>query len=235
MSRPRDRFYKDVSVEGGQSGFAVLLDGKPIRTPSGAALSLPARALADAVAEEWRAQGPKIDPLTMKLTKLANTAIDRVGTDRALAVEQIIGFARSDLVCYRAEGPAGLVARQQEKWDPVIAWAKVRHAIDLKTAIGISFIDQPPEALSALARPLEAHDDFALTGLNAAATLAGSAIIALALIDGRLSAGEAFAAAELDRLHQEEVWGRDDEADRVARAKAEELAEIARFSELLKT
>ncbi len=228
----RDRFYKEVGVAG--EGYAILLDGKPVKTPAGRALLLPLRALADAVAEEWRAQGPKLVPASMLLTKLANTAIDRVGTNRSLAIEQILGFAKSDLICYRAESPPDLVARQSEQWDRLIEWAKTRHGAALKTATGIAFVEQPKEALGALMRAVAAHDDFTLAGLHAAATLAGSAIIALAMSQGWLTAEEAFAASELDNIYQAETWGRDGEAGRKADAKVTELTEIAQFFKFLR-
>lgn len=234
MSLGRNRFYKEVGVAGEGGRYSILLDGKPIKTPVGAALALPTEALAEAVAGEWRAQGPKLAPETMPLTKLANTAIDHVGANRTLAAEQILGFARSDLLCYRADAPSGLVARQMAQWDPLLEWAKARHGARLKTATGISFTEQPPEALVALARAIAAHGDFALAALHAAATLAGSAVIALALSDGRLTAEETFAASELDHIFQTETWGHDEEADRVARMKASELMEIARFFQLLR-
>src|SRR5436309_13214497 len=119
------RFYKNVAIKDeGEGGAALLLDGKKVRTPGKALLALPARALADAVAEEWRAQRERIDPATMPLTKLANSAIDGVKGREQAVIDDIMGYAGSDLMCYRAEGPEGLVAAQARHWDPVLAWTK---------------------------------------------------------------------------------------------------------------
>jgi chaperone required for assembly of F1-ATPase len=227
------RFYRDVSVMGEDSaGYSVLLDGKAIRTPASAGFAVPTRALAEAVAEEWRVQGEKIRPETMMLTKLANTAIDRIGPDRRAAVEQVLAFAKSDLVCYRAPGPDALVRRQMETWDALVEWARDCFGAHLICAEGLGFVSQTPEALAAFERAIAAKNDFALAGLHAAAILTGSAVIALALAEERLSSDEAFAAAELDEIYQAEKWGKDEEALRHSRNKASELSEIASFLNL---
>jgi chaperone required for assembly of F1-ATPase len=227
------RFYKDVTVASADGGFAVQLDGCALKTPGGSTLIVPTQALAEAIAEEWREQGETLRHDTMLLTKLANTAIDRVRPNRPLAAEQIVGFARSDLVCYRADAPCELVARQDAQWDPLIDWARTHHGVALKTATGIGFVTQEAEALAALEARLAAYDDFALAALHAAAALMGSAVIALALAGGRLGAEDAFAAAELDRIYQTETWGMDAEAEGAARIRRAELLEIARFFKLL--
>jgi chaperone required for assembly of F1-ATPase len=223
------RFYRDVSVEKAGETYRILLDGKPIRTPAGGALLLPNDALAQAVAEEWREQGEKLKPESMPLTKLANTAIDRVAANRDVVIEQILAFAKSDLVCYRAAAPQDLVARQAAQWDPLLQWAHERCGAQFQTAACIAFVEQPPEAVAALGRALRTHDDFALCALNAAAALTGSAIIGLALSEGRLDADEAFTASQLDEMYQAEKWGQDPEALIQSRSKAVELTNIARF------
>jgi chaperone required for assembly of F1-ATPase len=188
--------------------------------------------LARAVAEEWQAQGEKFNPEFLHLTKLANTAIDRVSANRAAWMEKILAFAKSDSVCYRATAPAGLVARQAVQWDPLLEWARARYGAQLQTAEGIGFVEQPPEAIERLARALGDHDDFALAALNAATALTGSAIISLALAEGRLDADAALAAAELDGIYQAETWGEDEQALIHSRSKAVELTKIARFLRL---
>lgn len=231
----RKRFYREVSVEplpegeGRGRAYAVLLDGNPTRTPAGAPFLLPAAALAEAVAGEWRAQDAQIRPETMILTKLANTAIDKVGPNRRMAIEQILGFGKSDLLCYRAEAPEALVRRQAAAWDPLVEWARERYGVALSCGAGIGFIDQSPETLAALERAIAGHDDFTLAALQAAATLLGSAILALALWEGRLTPDQAFAAAQLDEIYQAEKWGSDHESALRSRKKAAELADIARF------
>lgn len=228
----RARFYRDVVVEKAGETYRVLLDGKPIRTPAGAAFLLPSESLAQAVAEEWRAQGEKLRPESMPLTKLANTAIDRVAANPAAWIEQILALAKSDSVCYRAASPQDLVARQSAQWDKLLEWAQARFGAQFRIATGIGFVEQPPEAVAALGRALAGTDDFALAAIHAAATLARSAIIALGLSDGRLNADEAFAAADLDEIYQSEKWGEDPEALIRSRSKATELTNIARFFRL---
>jgi chaperone required for assembly of F1-ATPase len=233
VSAQRDRFYRDASVERNGEGYAVRLDGKAVKTPAGRPLQLPTRALAEAVAEEWRQQEKQIRPETMLLTKLANTAIDRIASDRSAVIAQIIGFARSDLVCYRAETPAVLNNRQAEAWDPLLAWLDTQYGARLETVEGIGFHAQSSDALAALERAVSERGDFALAGLHAAACLCGSAVIALALAERQIDALAAFAAAHVDETFQQERWGEDPEAAAEAHSKAAELAHIARFLSLL--
>ena len=227
--RGRSEDHADLGVR----GWSILLDGKPIRTPVAAPFVLPNEKLAEAIAGEWRSQGETIRPETMLLTKLANTAIDRVAPNRQAAIAQILAFAKSDLLCYRAEAPGALVSRQAATWDPLLDWARERYGATLKTTAGIGFVEQPKGTLATLERAAAAHDDFALAGLHAAATLLGSAVLALALAEGRLGAGEAFAAAQLDEIYQAQMWGEDPEALKQSRRKAEELAGIAQFFQLI--
>ena len=229
----RKRLYEEVSVTNGPGGFTVLLDGKPIRTPASGQLTLPTKPLAEAVAEEWRGQIDTIRPDTMLLTKLANTAIDRVAANRGAVVEQILVFAKSDLVCYRAEAPEELVRRQADIWNPLLDWVQLRYGARLRSGTGIAFVEQQTEALDGLARGIAERDVFALVALHAAATLLGSAVVALALADSRLQPHDAFAAAQLDEIYQAEKWGVDREAEMPSRRKAAELLEIARFLRLL--
>ncbi len=234
MSVARPRFYRDVSVLSAVRGYGVLLDGKPLKTPAGAVVELPTKALAEAIAQEWRDQDEKVRTETMILTKLANTAIDRVAGNRRLVVDQSLAFGRTDLVCYRADGPADLVQRQSSAWDPLIEWLRRRHGAELQTVSGLTYVEQKDSALRALEAAVAGYDDFVVTGLYAAATLCGSLTIALALIDGRLDAGQAMAAAQVDEDHQAERWGRDLEIAAKSAAKGRELIEITRFIELLK-
>jgi chaperone required for assembly of F1-ATPase len=230
--RRQPRFYRDVVVEKTGEAYRILLDGKPLRTPVGAAFLLPNEALARAVGDEWQSQGEKLNPESLHLTKLANTAIDRVAANRAAWIEQILAFAKSDSLCYRATLPAGLVARQAWLWDPLLEWARKRYGAQLRTGAGIAFVEQPPEVIEAFARALEGHDNFALAALHAAAALTGSAIIALGLSEGRLDADAAFATAELDEIYQAERWGQDSDALIRSHSKAAELTNITRFLHL---
>jgi len=235
MSAPAlKRFYKDVTVAARPEGFAILLDERAVKTPARAELRLPTRSLADAVAEEWRAQSEKIVPDSMKLTKLAYTAIDRVGPLREDVVEQIVAFGRTDLLCYRASAPSDLVERQNSVWGPVLAWSKSHLGIELQCGEGIAFIEQPPDSLAALTRFVAAQDDFHLAGLHNAATLTGSVVLSLALAEGHLDAEAAFAAAELDEAYQAQIWGEDWEARERSDRRRNELNETARFLKLLR-
>jgi chaperone required for assembly of F1-ATPase len=205
------RVYKAVSIgEGG--GFRVLLDGRPARTPGRTELALPTRALAKAVAAEWEAQGERIDPLTMPLTRLVNSAIDGVRGREAEVRANIAKYGGSDLVCYRAPGPEELVRRQAEAWDPVLAWAREALGARLVAGEGIVPVSQPPAAGAAIGKALAELEAFALTAHHAMTTLTGSALLALAHARGRLSAQEAWTAAHIDEDWQIAQWGWDAEA-----------------------
>lgn len=229
------RFYKQVSASSMPSGrFAVLLDGKPVKTPNRATLALPSQALAEAVAEEWRGQGETIDPRAMPLTRLAFAAIDTVSAERARIAEQTLRFGKSDLLCYRAEGLPELTTRQAAAWDPMLDWLAETHGARLSAASGIAFIEQPSDALLALERAVWGHDDFALAGLHSAATITGSLVLALALSAARLSAEEALALAMLDEDFQMEKWGRDAETEKRRIRLHADLTAAERFLRLLK-
>jgi chaperone required for assembly of F1-ATPase len=210
-SRPK-RFYRAVSIDGAARAFRVLLDGKPIRTPAKRELALPAEELAEAVAAEWEAQGERVDPATMPLTRLVNTALDGVAGREAEVRAEIAKYAASDLVCYRAEGPAELVHRQAGAWDPVLAWAREALGAKLLTGQGIVPVAQPEAAAEAIGRALARLDAFALTAHHVMTTLTGSALLALAHARGRLSAEQAWAAAHVDEDWQISQWGWDTEA-----------------------
>lgn len=212
----------------------MLLDGKPVRTPARAEFIVPNEILANAIVEEWRAQGEVLQPDTMPMTRLANTALDRISARREAAIAQIMRYAESDLVCYRAEHPADLTALQARVWDPLIAWVKERHRAEMKIGAGITHIPQAPKSLQALERAVSAHDDFPLAALHVAAMATGSLVIALAFLGGRLDAEGAFAAAQLDEAYQAERWGTDAEATARSGLVAAELIATERFLMLLK-
>ena len=227
------RFYRVAQAGAVEGGHAILLDGRSVKTPSRQVLAVPHAALARAMAEEWAGQGEYIDPRSMWLTKLANTALDLVLPRRAAVIAEIVNFAGTDLLCYRADAPAALVARQTAEWEPLLRWAAEAHGIRLKVTTGIVHVAQDAAALAAYGRALERLDHFRLAALHNAVTLTGSAIIGLALIERRLDAGSAFAAAHLDEAWQMEISGRDAEEEaRLARRRAE-LDETSRFLDLL--
>jgi chaperone required for assembly of F1-ATPase len=230
--KPQGRPYSTVTVTGADLHFCVLLDGRQIRTPLKKPFTLPARALAEAVAAEWEAQGPKIDPRTMLLTKLANTAIDRVASDRERIIAEIVRFASSDLVCYRAEAPEGLIERQALHWDPVLAWARATPGAALTVTYGIVHVAQPASGLEAIRRHLAANSDWSLTAIHNIATLLGSALLA-AMIAGRsICKDAAWAAAHVDEDWQIEQWGEDEEAMARRAVRRREFDTCVRFLEL---
>ncbi len=224
------RFYKSVSVGDGNT---VLLDGKSLKTPRGSALDLPARALAEAIAAEWRAQGDEIDQQSMPFTKLANTAIDGVTPRRDDVIAEIDAFAKHDHLCYRTDKPAELARRQSEAWDPLLDWVAERYGVPLMTAHGVTSIAQPESSLAALHKAVVAFDPFALAALHVAASICGSLVLALAIADGRLTAAEAFALSQIDERFQTEKWGLDSEAEARAKRLESELMAAERFMRLL--
>lgn len=227
------RFYKDVSVKEEGGAYRVLLDGRTLKTQAKATLELPTRALAEAVAREWAAQGEDIDPPNMFLTRLAFASIDGARADRKRVADHALSFGRTDLLSYRAEHPDELVVRQAHAWDPLLAWAEERYGARLNIAAGITFTEQPAESLAVLERAIATMDDYRLGALHTAATITGSLVLALALVEGRLTAGNAFAAATLDEAFQSERWGADEEAEARLKRLSAELSATERFLQLL--
>jgi chaperone required for assembly of F1-ATPase len=228
------RFYRDVTVGARDEGIVIVLDGKPAKTLHGASLRAPTHALADAVALEWRDQLDLIDRSTMLLTGLVNSAIDRAGRNRGQVIDHIMGFGRSDLLCYRADEPAVLSVRQKELWDPLLEWARTKHGLRLMADAGALYIEQPVDAILRMQELVSAVDDFMLAPFDLVAALTGSFVIALALVEGHISANEAFAAAQVDEIYQAEKWGRDAEAEARRNQLLAELKAAERFVQLLR-
>jgi chaperone required for assembly of F1-ATPase len=227
------RVYKTAEPRAVAGGWGVALDGRSLRTPAKRALLVPSAALAGEIAAEWDAQGPDIRPETMPLTRLAATAIDRTAEKRAEIAGEIAGYAGTDLVCYRAEHPPALAARQEAVWQPLLDWAAGRYDAGLAVTAGIVPLAQSPASLKSYAAVVAALDDFRLTALQAATAACGSLVIALALYEGRLDADAAFAASQLDETFQIEAWGEDAEAAARRETLAADIAAAARFLELL--
>lgn len=228
------RFWKTADVEAREGGWAVVLDGRPPRTPAGAPLVLPTEAAARLVAEEWNAQGEHLIPATMPATRLASTAIDRLGQAREAVADEIAAYAGSDAICYVAEAPASLVERQARAWDPWRAWAARELAVELRPAEGVVHRAQPAESLARVKALALELDDFALAGLATAVPLLGSAVLGLALQRGAVSADEAFDLSRLEEGFQEEQWGVDAEAAERTAARRAEARLLARWLEALK-
>jgi chaperone required for assembly of F1-ATPase len=208
----RRRFYDGVSIAEGEGGFGLLLDGRPVMTPARRALAAPTRAWGEALAAEWQAQRDVIDPAKMPLTRLANTIIDGVADAPAAVAAEVEKYLATDLVFYRAAGPDGLVARQSEAWDPVLAWAREVLGARFVLAQGAVFVAQPAQALAAACAAIPrdpSRDLWRLGALHVVTTLTGSALIALALAAGALSVDAAWAAAHVDEDWNMDFWGRD--------------------------
>jgi chaperone required for assembly of F1-ATPase len=228
------RFYREVGIKDEGSGRASLrLDGKPVRTPGKRPLLLPTAALAEAVAEEWRAQGDRIDPQTMPLTKLANSAIDGVTGREDAVIDDILAFAGSDLLCYRAEGPRGLTEAQRKHWDPVLAWARGALGAPLFLAQGVVHIAQPDTSLRRIKAKLTGRDAFSLAALHVMTQLSGSALLALAVALGHITPEEAWKAAHVDEDWQVDQWGEDAEAAQRRKHRWRDFAAAAQLGGLL--
>jgi chaperone required for assembly of F1-ATPase len=209
------RFYENAAVEEREEGLVLTLDGRMARTPGRKPLAFPNRALGEAVAQEWQAQVEVINPALMPLTRICNSAIDGVAEQAEAVADEIVKYAGSDLVCYRAGDPERLVAAQAQHWDPILAVARERYGARFLLSEGIVFVEQPETAIAGIrARVAQERDPFRLAALNVMTTLTGSALIALATADGALGADAAWEAAHLDEIVQESIWGEDADAIR---------------------
>lgn len=220
------RFWRQVSVDDDR---VIRLDDRPVRTPGRTPLALPTRAAAEAVAAEWAAVADMVDPRAMPLTGLANAAIDRIAPDPAHFAEGLARYGESDLLCYRADDPVELAARQAAAWDPVIAWARARYDIAVETTAGIIHRPQPPATLARLGDAVAALDPFAMAALSPLVTLTGSLLLALALVEEAFDADTIWAAAHVDEDWQVERWGEDILAAERRTARRAEFDAALRF------
>ncbi|MBL6939524.1 MAG: ATPase [Alphaproteobacteria bacterium] len=219
------RFYKSVTVG---DDAAILLDNRPVRTPAGNRLALPTRALADAIAQEWKEQGDTVVPASMPLTKFANTTLDGIARNRAAVAAELASYGGNDLLCYRAEDEP-LAIRQAAHWDAILDWAHETHGARLTTASGVIHVPQTPGSQTALAKAVEALDDWTLAGLQPLVTITGSLVLALAVAAGRLTPAQGFVLSRVDEDFQAEKWGVDDEARERAENLAAEIEIAAKF------
>jgi chaperone required for assembly of F1-ATPase len=226
------RFYKKVAVIPDGGGFAVHLDGRPIRTPAKAPLLLPTRALAERVAAEWDAQDTEVRPQTMPMTGLANATIDLMPSRRGEIVADVAGYAGTDLLCYRAETPAELRARQDSGWQPVLDWVADHLGLRFVVTAGIVPVDQEPGLVEAARLHLDTYDDFAMVGASRLTHGTGSVVLAIAVLEGRIDAEQAFLLSQIDELWQDSLWGEDEEATAFRAALRQDLLEAAEFVRL---
>ena len=229
-----NRWYRAPGVHQAPEGFGIELDGKPLRTPAKQPLRVPSEALARAIAREWDSQDGVVVPATMPLMRLAATAIDRIAPDNTPVLANLCAYARSDLVCFRADHPSGLVERQTACWQPLVTWAAFKHDAALAVTTGVMPQEQPQPTILALEKVLVPLDSFRLVALHTVATQTGSLVIALALLDGHLTGEEAFCAGALDDLWSLEVWGHDAEAVNALEVCKADILAAEHFLELLR-
>lgn len=228
------RFYQTAATRAADDGIAVVLDGRPVKTPQTRVdLVVPTRALAEAIADEWSGQRETVDPRDMPLIALACTALDTVRTRRNDLVASIARYAETDLLCYRVPAPQTLADRQQTLWQPLLDWAALTYDARLNVTTGILPVEQPADAVQALAAATARLDDMRLAALSAAVDAAGSLILGLALVERRITAMTAFDAAEVEASFQIEEWGADAEAMRRRETLQAELEAVERFIRLL--
>ena len=227
------RFWKDATAAAEDGSWAILLDGKPLRTPARHPLAVPTRALADAIAAEWKGAGETVDPRSMPLTGFANAAIDRVAPDPQAFASALARYGESDLTCYRADSPRQLAERQDESWDALLAWARRRFDVDFLTTAGIVHVLQPEATVRQLAHAVDSLDSFRLAALSPLVTIGGSLVAALAVLDGHLPPEDAWHAVTLDEQWQREQWGADAEAEAALEKRRADFLAAARFLELL--
>lgn len=226
------RFYQTVATREDTGGHAVLLDGRPVRTPARQPLLLPTGPLADAIAAEWEAQQGDIRPRDMALTGLANAAIDRVAPDVAAFAAPLAGYAGSDMLCYRATDPADLVAAERTAWDPLLEWARARLDLGFAVTAGVGHARQSTKMLARVGAMLAALDPWALVALDPLIRVSGSAVIGLAVLHGRLDGDAAFAVGHVDELWQASRWGDDAEAAAARADRRQAMLAAARFLDL---
>lgn len=227
------RFWKTAAVEEAEGGWTIALDGRRVKTPARVDLLVPTRGLAEAIAAEWNGVGEDVDPRAMPLTGLANAAIDRIAVDPARFADDLAKYAEGDLLCYRADGPMVLVARQAEQWDPLLDWARQRYEVEFAVGGGIMHIPQPPQTVEQLGQAVAAQDAFHLAGLSPMVTIGGSLVTALAVLEGAVSPEQGWAAVSLDDRWQIEQWGADADAVKALENREADFLVAARFLSLL--
>lgn len=223
------RFWKTAQAVPLGTGFTVHLDGRPLRTPGKQPFLVPTLAMAQAAAAEWDAQTGEVQPALMPVTRFANSAIEKVAPQFQAVVDVVAAYGGSDLLCYRAEEPQALVARQAQGWDPLLAWADQALGAPLDTTGGLMPVVQPSASLSRLREAVAALTPFQLAGLHDLVAISGSLILGLAVAQGRLDVDAAFDLSRIDEHWQADLWGRDDEAVEVESRKRADMRTAAAF------
>lgn len=227
------RFWKSAKVVADGEGFGILLDGRPVRTPARVPLNVPTLALAQEIAAEWDAQEDKIDPGTMPLTRAANAAIDKVALQHSEVAELLLAYGDSDLLCYRADGPDGLISRQNAAWDPLLDWANDVLGVQLQSHTGVIHVPQNPDSISRLSKQVHALSDFELAAFHDLVSLSGSLVIAFAILHGFRPGEELWEISRIDENWQIEQWGEDEEAQVLEKVKRQSFVNAEKFYTLL--
>jgi chaperone required for assembly of F1-ATPase len=226
------RFWKKAEASEVEGGFSVLLDGRGVKTPAKTPLVVPTLGLAEAIAAEWQAQEERVDPNTMPFTRMSNSALDKVIPQHAAVADMLSDYGATDLLCYRAVGPEGLVARQAEQWDPLLDWLRETHAAPLAIQSGLMPVPQAAASVENMRAVVHAQTPFQLAAFHDLVSMSGSLVLALAVTAKRLDAETAWRLSRLDEDWQEEQWGVDEEAAEVAARKRGEFLHAAHFHEL---
>ena len=227
------RFWKEVSIRPEASGYGIYLDDKQLKTPLKASLLAPTMAVAQGIADEWEAVEEKINPLHMHLTRCANATLDKVVVDHGAVAEMLAEYGATDLLCYRAEGPTELVARQAEAWDPMLVWMSEKYSVTLIATTGIMHKPQPSDGQAKLRAVVSAYDPWRLTALHDLVTISGSLVLGLAVASKHLSAEDVWPLSRIDETWQEEQWGVDETANAATEIKRSDFVKAAKLMELL--
>lgn len=230
----KKRFWKEASFEEAGAGYAVLLDGRGLRTPAKTPVVVPTAQMAEAIAEEWRAQEDEINPLSMPVTRTANSALDKVALQHAEVADMLAAYGETDLLCYRAETPEALTLRQAQRWDPVLDWAADALDARLTPVSGIMFSSQDALALERLSKRVHTYTNFELAAFHDLVSISGSLILGFAAALDFKSMEALWDLSRLDENWQEEQWGRDDEAHEEAEIKRKAFFHAKRFFDLCK-
>lgn len=226
------RFWKNAEVAERPEGYAVTLDGRGVKTPAKTALVVPTEALAREIAAEWEAQEERVNPVTMPFTRMANSALDKVTPQQAAVADMLAAYGDSDLLCYRADHPEGLVERQTAGWDPLLDWADATFGARLVPVLGVMHQPQDKGALARLTAEVHGQSPFALAAFHDLVSMSGSLVLALAVIRGERDAETAWQLSRIDEVWQEEQWGVDEEAAEIAQRKRGEFLHAAVFHSL---
>lgn len=226
------RFWKETTIEACEGGYTVRLDERPVKTPSKTLLVVPTQALAREIAAEWEAQDGVIDPLSMPFTRSSNAALDKVAHQHAEVAELLAAYADADLICYRADSPETLVARQSEAWDPLLKWISQTYDVKMQPVQGVMHHPQPSETLARLSQEVHGLDDFALTAFHDLVGMSGSLVIGLAALQNLHPAPVLWGLSRIDEIWQAEQWGEDEEAQELSARKENDFLHAKRFYDL---